>query len=68
MHRVQAGSRNAQGWYDAQSTEGHFSISLPIPFNDFTVRGKDKNGKESISYCEVDPVLCTRERAVSVKG
>ncbi len=51
MHRVQAGTRNAQGWYDAQSTEGHFSISLPVPFNDFTVRGKDKNGKGTISYC-----------------
>jgi hypothetical protein len=51
MHRVQAGTRNAQGWYDAQSTEGHFSVSLPIPFNDFTFRGTETNGKETITYC-----------------
>ena len=44
MHRQRAGAPNARGWYDAKSTDGHFSVSLPMPFNDFTVRAKDKDG------------------------
>ena len=50
MHRQQAGTPNAKGWYDAKSTEGHFSVSLPIPFNDFTVKVKEKDGTEVVSY------------------
>lgn len=49
MHRLQAGTRDKDGWYEAKSTEGHFTVSLPIPFNDFTVNVKE-DGKEKISY------------------
>jgi hypothetical protein len=50
MHRNQAGTPNQNGWYDATSTEGHFSVSLPIPFNDFTVRAREKDGREVVTY------------------
>ncbi len=50
MHRQLAGTPNEKGWYDAKSTEGHFRVSLPIPFNDFTVRVKEKDGTEVVSY------------------
>ena len=50
MHRQQAGTPNQMGWYDAKSTQGHFSVSLPIPFNDFTVRVQEKEGRETVSY------------------
>jgi hypothetical protein len=36
-HRKQAGVPRKDGWYDAKSTEGHFRVSLPIPFNDGTI-------------------------------
>jgi hypothetical protein len=50
LHRVQAGSPNDQGWYEAQSTEGHFDILFPAPFNDYTVRAKEPNGKEVVTF------------------
>jgi hypothetical protein len=37
MHRTNAGTPNAQGWYQAKSTYGEFSVLMPCPFNDFTV-------------------------------
>ena len=43
MHRQRAGTPNEEGWYDAKSTEGHFRVSLPVPFNDFTVKVKEKD-------------------------
>src|SRR5205823_13714708 len=44
MHRRAAGSPDAEGWYHAKSTEGHFSVALPRPFNDSTSRRKDGEG------------------------
>jgi hypothetical protein len=38
MHRVGVNASDGSGWYPAVSTEGSFSILLPIPFNDFTTR------------------------------
>lgn len=37
MHRQQAGEPDATGWMLAESTEGRFSVRMPIRFNDFTV-------------------------------
>lgn len=37
MHRVQAGEPDASGWMPATSTEGGFSVRLPLKFNDFTI-------------------------------
>lgn len=43
MHRVQATTKDVSGsgWYYAASTEGSFSVNLPIPFNDFTATVQD---------------------------
>jgi hypothetical protein len=37
MHRKQAGEPDPSGWMLAKSTEGRFSVRLPIRFNDFTL-------------------------------
>ncbi|MDQ8205860.1 hypothetical protein [Pelagicoccus sp. SDUM812003] len=45
MHRQQAIVEHESGWNYAESTEGSFSVLMPIPFNDFTVTDVDpKNG------------------------
>jgi hypothetical protein len=41
MHRVQAGEPDASGWMVAASTEGGFSVRMPIKFNDFTLVESD---------------------------
>lgn len=41
MHRIQAGEPDASGWMLAASTEGGFSVKLPLKFNDFTVAEPD---------------------------
>lgn len=38
MHRIQATTKNGNGLYYAKSTEGNFSVLMPIPFNDFSVK------------------------------
>lgn len=38
MHRLQAGEPDASGWMLAESTEGGFSVRLPLKFNDFTMK------------------------------
>jgi hypothetical protein len=37
MHRIDAGSFDSRGWAVAQSTHGNFQVSMPGPFNDFSV-------------------------------
>src|SRR5262245_66561801 len=36
MHRKDAGQLDNTGWTLAESTEGRFSVYMPIKFNDFT--------------------------------
>jgi hypothetical protein len=43
MHRFQAGEPDASGWMLATSTQGAFSVRMPIKFNDFTVDESDPN-------------------------
>lgn len=38
MHRIQATTKTKDGLYFAKSTDGNFSVLMPIPFNDFTVK------------------------------
>jgi hypothetical protein len=45
MHRLQAGTPDADGWYSAVSTNGSFSVRLPGRFNDFTNPGSDDGTK-----------------------
>lgn len=41
MHRMQAGEPDASGWVTAASTEGGFSVRLPLKFNDFSMIDPD---------------------------
>ena len=41
MHRIAAGTDDGTGWYTAASTLGGFVVSLPGPFNDYTIRVDD---------------------------
>ena len=38
MHRKSAGQLDSSGWTNAASTEGRFSVRLPLKFNDFMMR------------------------------
>ena len=49
-HRIQASNPIGNGWHLAKSTEGNFSVKLPGKFNDVTLREKDKEGNESVTY------------------
>ena len=42
MHRSDAGQLDSTGWTDAKSTGGRFSVRLPVPFDDFTVKNSDE--------------------------
>lgn len=41
MHRTQVGEPDSTGWMVAASTDGGFSVQLPLKFNDFTVTETD---------------------------
>jgi hypothetical protein len=41
MHRTGVSADDGSGWHLAVSSKGSFSVLLPIPFNDFTVRNPD---------------------------
>ncbi|MES2678528.1 MAG: hypothetical protein V4635_01525 [Bacteroidota bacterium] len=46
IHRQKASTKDASGWYYAKSTEGHFSVLLPMSFADYSVIAWDTLGKE----------------------
>ena len=50
MHRVQVSEKDSNGWYPARSTNGRFSVLLPLPFNDFSVPG---DGSSAVLRSEV---------------
>jgi hypothetical protein len=50
MHRKQAGEPDKSGWMLAKSTEGRFSVRLPLKFNDFTVTEADPNAPAARTY------------------
>ncbi len=43
MHRELAETKHESGWFEAVSTEGSFSILIPLPFNDYTITVVDSN-------------------------
>jgi hypothetical protein len=45
MHRIQAGTLDANGWTPANSTGGGFSLKIPCTFNDFMM---DQSAANSI--------------------
>jgi len=46
MHRSGVDSKDPSGWHLAVSTKGSFSIRMPIPFNDFSIRSGDPKARE----------------------
>lgn len=50
FHRKAAGELGADGWYEATSTRGGFSVRLPGPFNDFTQTGLSSNGGKIVIH------------------
>lgn len=42
-HRMAAGKPNFAGWYLAKSTNGNYSVQLPLAFDDFTVVEEGKS-------------------------
>jgi hypothetical protein len=50
MHRAGVDSKDPSGWHLAVSTKGSFSIRMPIPFNDFTVRSIDPKTGEEVTH------------------
>src|SRR5688572_12857570 len=42
MHRSGVMSQDPSGWHLAVSSKGSFSVRMPIPFNDFTVRSTEE--------------------------
>jgi hypothetical protein len=47
MHRSGVVSQDASGWHLAVSTKGSFSVRMPLPFNDFSVRPADPKSEET---------------------
>ena len=50
LHRAQAAEPIGDGWHRARSTNGGFSVELPVPFNDLVIRGKTTDEVEMRSY------------------
>jgi hypothetical protein len=47
MHRTQAGELDSSGWTAARSTEGGFTVRLPLRFNDFTIADSNPDSATS---------------------
>ena len=50
VHRKSVDALDTAGWQSAVSTKGHFSVSVPVTFNDFTIRAADENIGEMVVH------------------
>ena len=50
VHRKSVDALDTAGWQSAVSTKGHFSVSVPVAFNDFTIRAADQNIGEMVVH------------------
>jgi len=50
MHRAGVDGKDPSGWSLAVSTKGSFSVRMPIPFNDFTIRSTDPKTGEEVTH------------------
>src|SRR2546428_8053361 len=50
MHRAGVDSKDPSGWHLAVSTKGSFSVRMPIPFNDFSIRSSDAKAGEEVTH------------------
>jgi hypothetical protein len=49
LNQRDAGTKDANGWFLAQSDRGGFSVRLPGPINDVTVVSKDKHSQIEVN-------------------
>jgi hypothetical protein len=73
MHRKQAGEApDASGWMLAKSTEGRFSVRLPLKFNDFTLTERDPGAPAARTHVvgvrSSERIALTATRIVYRKG
>jgi len=50
MHRSSVNAIDKSGWQLAESSRGGFSVRMPIPFNDFSVRTSDPNIGDTVIH------------------
>jgi len=50
MHRAGVDSKDPSGWHLAVSPKGSFSVRMPIPLNDFTIRSSDPKTGEEVTH------------------
>lgn len=43
MHRELAGTKGENGWYQAKSTKGNYTVMMPLKFNDFSIASDKEN-------------------------
>ena len=73
MHRIQDTTKDSSGLFYGKSTEGHFSVLLPIPFNDFTIEGEDaamyiigSQGQDGIKFSVTEIVKKEKNKAIDL--
>lgn len=64
MHRRQAGELDGNGWTLAVSTEGKFSVQMPMPFNDFTVTAN----KSTDAVSRIDVIGSQSEEGIKISA
>jgi len=50
MHRSAVNAIDKSGWQLAASSHGGFSVRMPIPFNDFSIRDTDPNATNPVIH------------------
>jgi hypothetical protein len=50
IHRKSVDALDRAGWQPAESTKGHFSVRVPVRFNDFTIHAADENIGETVVH------------------
>ena len=73
MHRIQDTTKDKSGLYYGKSTEGHFSVLLPIPFNDFTIKTDEatsyvigSKSEEGIKFSVTEIVKKEKNKAIDL--
>jgi hypothetical protein len=50
IHRNSVDALDTAGWQPAVSTKGHFSVRVPVAFNDLTIRAEDEKIGEMVVH------------------
>lgn len=68
MHRTQATAADPSGWNLAASTQGGFSVLIPLPFNDFTVIGKKTALMHTVGAKSADGIKFAATKILNPEG